>query len=262
MTKLFIICGHGDGDPGACANGYTEADLVRRLAARIKELGGDAVTVGDPTRNWYRDNLISSLDVDADTKVVELHMDSGPEQAHGGHVIIKAGFEPDAYDTALADLMLRMFPGRSTLISQRSDLANPNRAAARGINYRLVENGFISNPGDVETFTTRMDELARGYLDAFGIPAGGGQVETRTSLPWFAVYKPNGNDYMVWCDGSQIHALHHPDELQAVQMAYASVTGEALPVIGMGTPEAPWFSRLADAFAHPCPEELLGQFGI
>lgn len=40
MAKLFIICGHGAGDPGCCAGGYTEAERVRALGQRIKELGG------------------------------------------------------------------------------------------------------------------------------------------------------------------------------------------------------------------------------
>lgn len=36
--KLYIIAGHGAGDPGACANGYQEAERVRALAKRIKAL--------------------------------------------------------------------------------------------------------------------------------------------------------------------------------------------------------------------------------
>ena len=29
--KLYVIAGHGQGDPGACANGYSEAERVRAL---------------------------------------------------------------------------------------------------------------------------------------------------------------------------------------------------------------------------------------
>ena len=63
-------------------------------------------------------------------------------------------------------------PGRSEKLVRRSDLANPNRAAARGINYRLCENGFIDNDGDREKFNGNLDELARIYLECFGITAG------------------------------------------------------------------------------------------
>ena len=48
MAKLFVICGHGAGDPGCCAGGYTEAERVRALGQRIKELGGSEVELGVP----------------------------------------------------------------------------------------------------------------------------------------------------------------------------------------------------------------------
>ena len=172
MTKLFVIPGHGAGDPGAGGNGYDEAERVRALATKIKQYGGDNVILADFSRNYYEDNGISSLDLDSDTCIVELHMDSGPSSARGGHVIIQAGIGgPDDYDYALESLMARIFPGRANTLVERDDLANPARAAAMGYNYRLVENGFISNADDVATFNNRMDEIARGYLQAFGIEA-------------------------------------------------------------------------------------------
>lgn len=170
MAKLFVICGHGAGDPGADGGGYTEAERVRALAARIKALGGSEVELGDTSRNWYRDGGISRLETSA--PVVELHMDaSGVPGAKGAHVIIKRGFSPDAYDKALAAKLSAMMPGRAETIVGRSDLANPNRAARRGINYRLVENGFIDSPIDLAYFNLHVDDIARVYLEAFGITA-------------------------------------------------------------------------------------------
>lgn len=170
MAKLFIICGHGAGDPGCCAGGYTEAERVRALGQRIKELGGGEVVLGATSRNWYADGGLNRLSTDA--PVVELHMDaSGIATAHGAHVIIKKGFEPDEYDNALAEKLAAFMPGRSEKLVRRSDLANPNRAAARGINYRLCENGFIDNEGDLKKFNEHIDELARIYLECFGITA-------------------------------------------------------------------------------------------
>lgn len=170
MAKLFVIAGHGAGDPGAEGNGYQEAERVRALAAKIGELGGDDVTVGDTSRDWYADNGISSLDLPSDTAIIELHMDgSVSPSARGGHVIIKAGYSADAYDNALAGMLGSILPGRSSLIVGRNDLANVNRAAARGFNYRLVEFGFITNAEDVHIFNNQMEDLARGVLMSFGI---------------------------------------------------------------------------------------------
>ena len=168
--KLFVIPGHGAGDPGACGNGYSEAERVRKLATKIKEHGGSYVTLADFDRDYYADNGISRLTLSKDTQIVELHMDSGPSGAKGGHVIIQAGIGgADQYDKNLARAVSKIFPGRANTIVERDDLANPARAAAKGYGYRLVENGFISNAGDVETFNEKIDELAKAYLSAFGI---------------------------------------------------------------------------------------------
>lgn len=171
MAKAFVIAGHGAGDPGACANGFQEAAQVRKLAARMQALGGSEVIVGDMNRNWYKDKGIALGHCPKGVPVIELHMDSAGAGAKGGHVIIKDGFNPDAVDNALAAFIGGFFPGRSKTIVGRSDLANVNRAARAGVNYRLVECGFISDSGDANKFETQMDELAKGILAAFGIGA-------------------------------------------------------------------------------------------
>ena len=180
MAKLFVICGHGAGDPGADGGGYTEAERVRALGARIKALGGSEVELGDTSRNWYRDGGISRLETSA--PVVELHMDaSGVPGAHGAHVIIKSGFAADEYDRALADRLSAMMPGRTDKLVKVSNLANVNRAARRGINYRLVENGFIDSDVDRTYFNSHVDDIARVYLEVFGITATSAPSEPATA---------------------------------------------------------------------------------
>lgn len=164
-----MCCGHGAGDSGAVGHGFTEAERVRALGTRIKELGGDGVVLMDQSRNWYADHGFDSVPIPQGDAVVELHMDSGAAGARGGHVIYKAGFSPDAYDRALADAVSGIFPGRAEALNGRSDLRNCNVCASRGINYRLVEHGFISDAGDVSIFNARIDEIARAYLTIFGI---------------------------------------------------------------------------------------------
>lgn len=167
--RLWVCCGHGAGDSGAVGHGHTEAERVRALGTRIKELGGDGVVLMDQRRNWYADRGFDTVSIPKGDAVVELHMDSGAAGARGGHVIYKAGFAPDAYDRALADAISGIFPGRAQTLVGRTDLRNCNVCASRGINYRLVEHGFISDAGDVATFNARIDEIARAYLTIFGI---------------------------------------------------------------------------------------------
>lgn len=71
MAKLFIICGHGAGDPGACGNGYQEAERVRALAERIKAFGGASVTVGDTSKNWYKSNMVNKKNIPAGSLVLD-----------------------------------------------------------------------------------------------------------------------------------------------------------------------------------------------
>lgn len=171
--KLFVICGHGAGDPGACAGGYSEAALVRMLAARMDALGAGDVTVGDTDVNWYKSNYIGKGKCPSGVPVVELHLDSSTSaSARGGHVIIKQGLAADRYDKALAGFISEAFPGRSESIVGRSNLGNVNRAARMGVNYRLLECCFISNAADRAKIVDQMDDVARGILAAFGIDAG------------------------------------------------------------------------------------------
>ena len=170
MAHVFLICGHGAGDSGAVGNGYQEQERVRTLGARIKALGGDYVTLADTSKNWYKTAGINTLTIPKDWQILELHMDSGASSARGGHVIIKQGYTADKYDNALAKMLKEILPGRSNMIVGRGDLANVNRAAAKGYGYRLVEFGFISSKNDVKIFNSRMDDIAEGVLEAFDIP--------------------------------------------------------------------------------------------
>lgn len=182
MAKLFVIAGHGAGDPGACSGGYSEADLVRKLASKLKARGGSAVQVGDTSVNWYASNYIGKGKCPSGVPVIELHMDSAAASAKGGHVIIRAGLAADKYDLALQKFIASFFPGRSITLSKRSDLANPNRAYKMGVNYRLVECGFISNSNDRNKFIKQMDDLADGILEAFGVkPNSSGSSSSSSS---------------------------------------------------------------------------------
>lgn len=167
MGKLYLIAGHGAGDCGACGCGYEEAERVRALVSKIKELGGDNVVVLDTNINWYRNGF--NFTIPKDSWLLECHMDSGVSSARGGHVIIASGLSADQYDNSLADMMKDILPGRASLIVGRNDLANPKRAKNKGINYRLCEFGFITNSKDVEIFNSRMGEIATRVLSCFGL---------------------------------------------------------------------------------------------
>lgn len=170
MSKLYIISGHGGGDCGAVGHGFEEAERVRALAQKIKDFGGNNVLLCDFGINSYKSNVIGKGKVPKDCIILELHLDcSNSASAKGGHVIINSKFVADKYDKALAEMISKMFPGRSETIKGRSDLANVNRAATEGYNYRLLECCFISNKNDITKFNANIDELAKKILSCFDI---------------------------------------------------------------------------------------------
>lgn len=168
MKKLFLICGHGDGDSGAVGGGYKEADLVRQLAKEMKRQCPE-IEVGDTTKNWYKSSLIEKNGAMLKNfRVLELHMDSAGPTAKGAHVIISSKYDADTDDKALAQAITDIFPGRASKIVKRSDLKNVNVSARLGINYRLVECGFISNAADRTFFINNLQFIAKEILKSFG----------------------------------------------------------------------------------------------
>ena len=110
--KLFVIAGHGAGDPGACANGYEEAERVRALAARIKAFGGDAVEVADTSRNWYADNGISSRHARQGLGGYRAASGQrGPFRARRARDLSTAAIRQSQYGKALAEFIGGLLPG-------------------------------------------------------------------------------------------------------------------------------------------------------
>lgn len=209
--RLLVVAGHGDGDPGATGNGYFEYERARTLASRMKDLGGDEVLLGDMSRNWYADDLWSSVDTGEFDTAIEIHLDSWDSDGpHGGHVVIKAGTTPDEYDNALAAFIGDMFPGRSALISGQDWIQNVNVCAARGINYRLLETCFISNSDDMDVFNANIDKVATGILAAFGIEAGEGGSMLDVGEPY------NSHNLTYWAHVAYLGSL---DQVRDGQMA-------------------------------------------
>lgn len=235
--KLLVVAGHGAGDSGAVGNGYTEAERVRALAKRIKELGGSSVTLGDTSVNWYASNKFSTISANAYDAAIELHLDSATASAKGGHVIIYSGFSADSYDNKLASFIGSFFPGRSSKIVGRSDLLNVNVCANRGINYRLLECCFISNSEDMKKFNAKIDEIAKGILASFGIGAGSssssgsaaGSSSSKKSIDELAKEVINGK----WGNGSARKAA-----LQKAGYDYDAVQKRVNEMLGSGSTSA------------------------
>ena len=86
-------------------------------------------------------------------------------------------------------------------------------------------------------------------IDGYGYPRFDEEDEIQED-EMQALYRPDGKNYMVWFDGTRLHALDDPDEMEAIKMFHRLCTGRAIPTFEFGTPEAPWAHRFEDAVEH------------
>lgn len=181
MTTFLVISGHGENnngsfDPGATGiitkgeHKYYEQDF---FPAVKKFLPKDSNVVLFSEYNVYDyKNLVTLANkYGKDTVVIEMHYDAGVSAASGGHVIVHSAYAPDKYDLAIRDVIQKHIGVRYEHkghkgISGRDNLGNCNRAKAAGLNYRLVELGFGTNPKDAATMVNNVDAIAKDFVQA------------------------------------------------------------------------------------------------
>lgn len=61
------------------------------------------------------------------------------------------------------------------------------------------------------------------------------------------IYRPNGENYLCFFDGTAIHKLSHPDQVTAINMCHQACFGRDIPIFELGSAEAPWATRFAEA---------------
>ncbi|QEA31059.1 N-acetylmuramoyl-L-alanine amidase [Secundilactobacillus malefermentans] len=169
----LLVMGHGAGDGGARGNGTTEATVMRKklmphLAKYAKQIKNSNVTIYNPKHNIVRDTLVfhkGSYKIKKSTTVIMFHLDA--PSGHGGHVIIHKK-HPTTRDKKLAKV-IKKYVGLNPAYhgySYRANLRNCNVLRRRGIDYSLVESGFITNKSDYKHFNKNIDKIAKGYVEA------------------------------------------------------------------------------------------------
>ncbi|WP_203640585.1 N-acetylmuramoyl-L-alanine amidase [Levilactobacillus andaensis] len=169
----LIVMGHGAGDPGARGNGTTEATFLRKnmlpqLRKYAKEVQNSTITFYNPKQNLVSDTLFhhkGSYKLNKKTTVIMFHLDA--PAGHGGHVIIHKK-HPTARDKRLAKV-IKKYVGLNRAyngFSYRTNLRNCNVLRKRGIDYSLVESGFITNKTDVHHLKKNMAKIAKADIEA------------------------------------------------------------------------------------------------
>jgi len=169
----LLVMGHGAGDPGARGNGTTEATALRKiflpqLKKYAKQVKHSKVTFYNPKHNLVADTLQhhkGSYKINKHTTVIMFHLDAA--SAHGGHVIIHKQ-HPTARDKRLAKV-IKKYVGLNPAYrgySFRTNLRNCNVLRRRGIDYSLIETGFITNRTDYRNIKKHRAQIAKADIEA------------------------------------------------------------------------------------------------
>lgn len=173
--EYLLVMGHGAGDPGARGNGNTEANLLRKkllphLEKYAKEVKKSKIVFYNPKHNMVTDTRKGggSHKVKKTTSVIMFHFDASTSRyANGGHVII-CHRKPNTREKKMA-AVIKKYVGLNKAYngySYRTDLKNCNVLRRRGIDFSLVETGFITNKRDYQQINKHIDKIAKGYIEA------------------------------------------------------------------------------------------------
>lgn len=62
-----------------------------------------------------------------------------------------------------------------------------------------------------------------------------------------AIIRPDQKEFLIYVSGGTYRRLTHPDQAEAVRMAYKTCTGRDIPQFELGSPDDPWGTRLMEA---------------
>lgn len=182
MTRHLIIAGHGKlrnggfdtGATGYIAKGehrYMTEDLFPAMKKYTDE-SDDTFIFHTAYKVLSYGNLASLAKKHKADTVTEIHFDNFTKKSTGGHVIVHKSFKPDKLDLRLRDVIKDMIGLRFSHLGHkgidgRTNLGMVNMAKKYGINLRLLELGFGSNPDEAKILLDQVDEYARKLVQAF-----------------------------------------------------------------------------------------------
>ena len=189
MLKILLISGHGDGDPGACALGYQEADLTREILKLVEEnlsAYETKVTVFDTNKNPYKYFKANKYDFKQYDYVFEIHFNAaandrgGDGKTTGTEILV----HPTERSTSVENAILENIEAlgfRNRGIKVRNNLQNMNICkGSQGVSYALLETCFIDDKDDMVLYQKKKEAVAKAVSDgiAKGFKLKAKEVET------------------------------------------------------------------------------------
>jgi N-acetylmuramoyl-L-alanine amidase len=160
---ITLTAGHSDTDPGACANGLREADLMEdlrnRVAAHLTGFGHEVRTDGSGAYNLPLREAIKLIE--GSNLAVELHVNASDNpQATGVEVVALPAEKYRAQHIAnaiAACLGLRLRGEKGWIDQSATHRGKLGFVSAGGV---IVECFFLSNPDDLAAYQAKTEALA------------------------------------------------------------------------------------------------------
>lgn len=166
--NIGIICGHGDGDPGACDLGRKEANIVRKLAPYVKKnlLNYKDVNVEilDTSKNWYDYVQSHNYNFSRFNYIIELHANAGVHDPQGnGHTTgIEVYVTPREQGISVEQEICKEIAslGFKNRGVKRAEFLVINCIKDDGVSACLIENGFVGDKDDMDLLHKDMNKYA------------------------------------------------------------------------------------------------------
>lgn len=169
--KILLIAGHGQGDPGAVANGYKEADLTREVVKLLKpQLDNYAdVTAAETSRNLYA--IIKNgepFDFSEYDYVLEIHFNAGASKNKDGkttgtEIYITTSEKTHGVETGIVQGISNIgFKNRGV---KRENWAVIQRAKQQGVSSALLEVCFIDDADDMKLYQAKKADIVKAVAN-------------------------------------------------------------------------------------------------
>lgn len=178
--KIGIICGHGNGDPGAISTKYgTEADYVRKLAPIIQKylLQYTQVEILDTSLNWYTFLKKNYFDFKNYDYIIELHGNAGAKDQSGNglttgiEIWVTTSEKEITVEQTICNALEHF--GLKNRGVKVCDFLVISAIKKQGISSCLIENGFIDDVDDMNLIFSSIEQycniLAKSIATGFGL---------------------------------------------------------------------------------------------
>ena len=158
MTKFTVTAGHGGQDPGACANGYKEADLAlwqrNTIASKLRQLGHTVLEDGEDSQNQPLKTAIALIP--KAHKAIEIHFNASTNPLACGVEIIalpKDKALAQNIGSAIACTLGTKLRGDKGFIDQSKSARGKLGFVSNG--GLIIEVCFITNKAEMDSYQDR-----------------------------------------------------------------------------------------------------------